>query len=464
MIELKNISYSYSPDQELVRDLNIRINSGECLLLCGKSGSGKTTVSRIINNLIPRFYENGQLQGDVLIDGQNTKDLQMYQLSEIIGAVFQNPKTQFFHTNSDAEIVVGLENAGVAPEKIRQRFGEVVEDLEIENLTDRNMFSLSGGEKQIIAFASIYAINPQVYILDELTANIDQRTIAKVCEIIKKLKAMGRTVIICEHRLYFLRDLVDRALYIDNGVIQEEFSPGEFFALDNRTRIAMGLRSLESPNLHACNNGHTPTDPTESALVISDLTCCYGKKAVFNRLNLSANPGEIVGITGDNGAGKTTLVRCLAGLHKETTGTVKLDGKMLNLKQRQKISSMVMQDVNYQLFTDSVVEECRLGNDASDTAINTVLKELALDGFEDAHPMVLSGGQKQRLVIANSVLSDKKILIFDEPTSGLDYEGMLAVSRQLKKLSEDGHFIFLVTHDIELINETCTSVFELEND
>ena len=138
MVELKNISYSYSKENKILQDINIKIQDGECILLCGRSGCGKTTIGRIINNLIPRFFERGVMSGDVYINNENTKDFEMHELANLIGTVFQNPKAQFFHTNSDAEIVFGLENNGMKPEKIRRRYKEVVDELNIHDLTNRD--------------------------------------------------------------------------------------------------------------------------------------------------------------------------------------------------------------------------------------------------------------------------------------------------------------------------------------
>lgn len=456
MIKLKDISYSYSESKQIINNLNLKIQDGECILLCGRSGCGKTTLGRIINNLIPHFFENGVLKGEVYIDDKNTNQFEMYELSKLIGTVFQNPKAQFFHTNSDAEIVFGLENSGMEPNEIIKKYKEVVDELNIQNLTNRNMFLMSGGEKQIIAFASIYAMNPKVYVLDEPTANIDKTTILKVREIIKKVKKAGHTIIICEHRLYFLKDLVDRVLYVDEGVIKQSFSGNDFFRLDDKKRISMGLRSLEEPTLKS----KTRYNISDYSLKIENVSCNYGEKKVFENLNLGLKSGEILGIMGNNGVGKTTLIRCIAGLHRQSEGQITLNGKTLNSKERQKLSSMVMQDVNYQLFTNSIVEECCLGNNCSDDQIEEVLKELGLIEFKELHPMVLSGGQKQRIVIGNAILSDKQIFIFDEPTSGLDYEGMNVVSKEIKKLSKKGYYIFIVSHDIEFINSTCDRVYE----
>ncbi len=457
MVELKNISYSYSEKKQILQNINIKIQDGECILLCGRSGCGKTTIGRIINNLIPRFFERGIMSGDVYINDKNTKDFEMYELSNLIGTVFQNPKAQFFYTNSDAEIIFGLENNGMKPEKIRRRYEEVVDELNIHDLTNKNMFSISGGQKQIIAFASIYAMNPKVYVLDEPTANIDKKTIIKIREIIEKLKKRGHTIIICEHRLYFLKNLVDRVFYVDQGEIKKIFSGDEFFKLEDKERISMGLRALEIPKL---KNMNTYDDTYDNILKIKNLSCCYGEKIIFENLNISIRPGEILGIIGNNGVGKTTLLRCIAGLHKETKGEITLNGNVIDSKKRRRLSVMVMQDVNHQLFADSLIKECCLGNNCDNTQIDKILGELKLTESKDLHPMILSGGQKQRLVIANALLSDKKIFIFDEPTSGLDYEGMLAVSNELKKLSKNNYYIFVVSHDTEFINEICDRVYE----
>lgn len=274
MIKLKDVSYSYSEEKQIVKNLNLKIKDGECILLCGRSGCGKTTIGRIINNLIPRFFENGLMNGEVYIDDKNTNQFEMYELSRLIGTVFQNPKAQFFHTNSDAEIVFGLENSGMESEEIIKSYKKAVDELNIQNLTNRNMFLMSGGEKQIIAFASIYAMNPKVYVLDEPTANIDKTTILKIREIIEKLKEAGHTIIICEHRLYFLKDLVDRVLYVDKGVIKQSFSGNDFFKLDDKKRISMGLRSLEEPTLKT----ETKQNISNNSLKIENVSCNYGEK------------------------------------------------------------------------------------------------------------------------------------------------------------------------------------------
>ena len=176
-----------------------------------------------------------------------------------------------------------------------------------------------------------------------------------------------------------------------------------------------------------------------------------------------AAPGEVLGIIGHNGAGKTTLTRCLCGLLKETSGKIYLDGKALNAKQRNKASFCVMQDVNHQLFSDSVWNECELSMpECPAERIEQILKAFDLFDFKDRHPMALSGGQKQRLAVATAILSDKYLLVFDEPTSGLDYHRMLEVSDMIQKLKTENKIILIVSHDFEFLNRTCDKIFDME--
>ena len=179
----------------------------------GNRVAGKTTVTKLINGLIPHFVECGVLSGQVFVNELEVPKTEMYRLAEEVGSVFQNPKSQFFNIDSDSEITFGLENAGVEPKKIKERYDATVSALKIRPLLGRNIFSMSGGEKQSLAFASVYAMNPSVFVLDEPTANLDADAIETLRGQILQLKKEGRTVVIAEHRLYFLMDLIDRAVF-----------------------------------------------------------------------------------------------------------------------------------------------------------------------------------------------------------------------------------------------------------
>ena len=173
MIEFENVSFSYTGQEHGgLRDINLKISDGECVLFCGRSGCGKTTITRLVYGLIPQFYQ-GELHGRVLVDGQEISNIPMYQIAAKVGSVFQNPRTQFFNVDTDSEIAFGIENEARPPKKLAERVEQTTEDLHIQKLRNRNIFELSGGEKQKIAFASVYAMNPQIYLLDEPSSNLE---------------------------------------------------------------------------------------------------------------------------------------------------------------------------------------------------------------------------------------------------------------------------------------------------
>ena len=460
MISIDNVSFGYGEAQETLSQVSAAIAAGECVLLCGASGCGKTTVTKLINGLIPAFTPGCRLEGRVEVDGLDPGTTPMYELARKVGSVFQNPKSQFFNLDTDSELAFGLENEGRTPEEIRKRVADTVDALHLQELQARNIFSLSGGQKQLLAFGSVYAMGPEIFVLDEPTANLDQAAIARLHDQIAGLKRQGRTVVIAEHRLYFLTDLIDRALYLRDGVLERTFTRKQFFALTDGEREALGLRTLIPAG---CTLPAAAPAGAKEGLSVEGLTCAYRKEPpVFQALSFSARPEEVVAITGPNGVGKTTLSRCLCGLIREQAGQIVLNGRPLNRKERQKAAFCVMQDVNHQLFSDSVWGECRMSApDAPDSTLKGVLDSLHLLPFRERHPMSLSGGQKQRLAVATALLSEKPILIFDEPTSGLDYARMVEVSGVIRSLAQQGRIVLVVTHDQEFLQRACDRVLRL---
>ena len=446
MIGLEQVSFGYGEKQETLSQVSATVARGECVLLCGASGCGKTTVTKLINGLIPAFTPGCRLEGRVEVDGLDPAKTPMHQLARKVGSVFQNPKSQFFNLDTDSELAFGLENAGCPPEEIHARVAETVEALGLESLCGQSIFSLSGGQKQLLAFGSVYAMGPDIFVLDEPTANLDQEAIARLHDEIAGLKRQGRTVVIAEHRLYFLTDLIDQAWYIRQGSLSRRFTREEFQRLTDEERERLGLRTLSSA---PCTLPPAKPAGSGEGLSVEGLTCAFQKReAVFRELSFSVRPGEVVAVTGPNGVGKTTLSRCLCGLLREQAGTVRLHGRPLGRKERQRAAFCVMQDVNHQLFSDSVWGECRISApDAPDEKIAEVLDRLQLLSFRERHPMALSGGQKQRLAVATALLSEKPVLIFDEPTSGLDYARMVEVSGVIRDLARQGRIVLVVTRD-----------------
>ena len=460
MIEFRNVSFSYpdSADGGL-ENINLTIPDRQCVLLCGRSGCGKTTLTRILNGLIPQFFD-GEFRGEVYLDGENISDLPMYRIAEKVGSVFQNPRTQFFNVDTDSEIAFGLENEAEAWETLAPRVAETASKLRIENLLGRNIFALSGGEKQKIAFASVYAMNPEVYLLDEPSSNLDMTSIGELREHLRLIKSQGKTVIVAEHRLYYLMDVADRILYLEDGRIAGDFTVERFLELSAAQRRKMGLRTA---NLCDEEPEYFQSEIQPPLLELRDVTLGYKKQMILRGLSLRAARGDVIAVVGHNGAGKTTFSRALCGLHRESSGSYFWDGKRQKPKERMKRSYMVMQDVNYQLFAESVEAECTFGIRHPDTALaKKTLDELGLAPFSERHPNTLSGGQKQRLAAAASMICGKELLVFDEPTSGLDYDSMARLSALVRNLSVMGKIIFIVTHDYEFVCRICGRVLFLD--
>ena len=440
MVEFKDVSFTYKNSKNKVLDsVNFKINKGECILLTGVSGSGKSTLIHLMNGLIPTLYE-GQLEGEILFKNKDLKDIESYDISKNIGYVSQDPRGHFFTTNTTSELVFSMENYGIPLNEMKKKYSELVNLLELEKLVDKNIIYISSGERQKIAIGCSLSLEPEIIILDEPSSNLDFHMTKKLKQLIEKLKTKGYTIIIAEHRMYYIQNLIDRVLVINNGkVIEKTIS-------DLESNNEVPLRSLDIFNLEleniSCKN-------KELLMEINNITY----KNILSNITTTVYKGDVIGLIGKNGVGKTTLLRLLSNIMKPNKG--KIVGKV--------VPFLVMQDMDYQFFTESVESEMKFGSADNDLEkINSLLMKLGLTEFKDKIPFELSGGQKQRLLIAISALANVNLLMFDEPTSGLDYVNMTKVSGILKDLSKNSALI-VATHDIEFLYKTCNRVVYLDD-
>ena len=241
MITLKNLHYTYSgSSRENLSGIDLTLEPGSFLLLCGPSGCGKTTLTRILNGLIPHYYE-GTLSGEAELDGCTYRDMSLFAISRKVGSIFQNPKTQFFNVDTTSEMAFGAENHGVAPQEILKRIQNTAEFIGAEPLLDRNIFSLSGGEKQKIACGSTVVMEPETYIFDEPSSNLDSQAAMDLRRVMEQLKEKGKTIIVAEHRLSYLADLADRVICMKDGKIEKIYEVPSSAVLPQKGRRTPGL-------------------------------------------------------------------------------------------------------------------------------------------------------------------------------------------------------------------------------
>ena len=469
MIDIQNVNFSYEGAEQrpALTDINLQIADGELVILAGVSGCGKTTLTRLLNGLIPDCF-HGKFTGSVSVNGKNPQEEKAIGMSQIVGSVFQNPKSQFFNINSRNELAFPLENQGVPRAEILQRIEHTGDKLHMKTLIGRNMFHLSGGEKQKIAFASVSMAENDVLVLDEPSSNLDMEAVRDLRQVIKLWKQEGKTIVISEHRFFFLKDLVDTLVLMEDGKIKNVWRGEELKKLTPAAMHQEGLRCFE---LSGCMD--TPKKPHKAAknLNIQHLHFSYPDSDKGIQIqNLSFKTGSVTAVIGHNGAGKSTFLRCLSGLQKHTDAELTLSGKKIPLRKMLAYTTMVMQDVNHQLFSDSVEHELlfelkrrKFPKQHQAEEVNHWLSEIQMEHVKDQHPMSVSGGQKQRLAIAAAALADKDIILFDEPTSGLDYVHMKQVARLIRKLADAGKIIFIVSHDLDLLLSTCNEVLLIEN-
>lgn len=440
MILLKKISYSYPfQDEQAISNITFHVNKGEVVLLTGESGCGKSTIIKVINGLIPHYFK-GTLDGEVQIDARSTENKTIGEISHSIGTLFQDTEQQFFCSDVYSELAFAEEVKGISPERVKEKVNDFARKFEIENILDSSIFTLSEGEKQKVALASIMLLEPNSLVLDEPTANLSPEATEELAKEILQLKNKGYSVLIADHRLYWLAEIADKVLIMRNGEIVKE---GEYSILEKKElREKYGLRDISISGL-----GES-TGTFNSGLEVKNLTFAYRKKPdIFTDYSISVQSGRVTALRGANGVGKTTLSRLLTGLLKAKAGRIYLNGCKLTPKELLSKTSLVLQNTDHQLYSRTVLEEVE-GN-------MELLKQLRLDTFSERHPQSLSSGQKQRLVIASAISRDPEVIILDEPTSGLDGENMRIIGEILRTEAEKNKVIIVITHDLEFVDKCC---------
>ncbi len=469
MVELKNVSFTYGEAESDVLyntgvyDISLNIARGRCVVLCGRSGSGKSTLLRLIGGLAPGFFP-GELAGEVLLDGKEAAGLSSDERAKMLGMVFQDPRSQFFMDNVLDELAFTADNLGMPPKETKALLERQAEKLHIAHLLDQNLSDLSSGQKQRVAIAAASLLLPSVMLLDEPTANLDEKSTAELLDILTRLKNSGITLIVSEHRLQTFLPVADQYVCMDAGRIAQLWSPTEFRSLTTEQIRPYGLRhprmQMDCASVSECSNENL-------CLECRSIGYRYRNGDGIENVTLRFPQGSVTALTGENGAGKTTLCKVLCGLMRPKQGTVLLCGRRQSRSALRVTSHFVMQDADYQLYTDSVGNELLLGKKVTEESKMRAFE--ALDAFglrevKDRHPASLSGGQKQRVVLAAAYCSDAQLIVLDEPTSGQDGDNLLKTAVWIRKLAQEGRTVIVITHDKLLESLVCDRCVQMEKE
>ncbi len=506
MINVENLTFYYSDaGKPALTNINLQIQDGELVLITGPSGSGKSSLCRCFNGLIPHFY-GGKIGGRIEVQGLDVFRHSTRELATKVGMIFQDPENQLVTTDVEREIAFGLENLAFPRNLIARRIEEALDTVGIFDLHHRQIRGLSGGEKQKVTIASVLALHPEILILDEPTSELDPQSAEDVLSIVKRLNdELGITVIIIEHRLERVLPYADRLIIFDQGKIVNDGKTREILNHDCRKILEIGIglppivrltRILkEKGKVQDCD---TPLTVKEGRLwlreVLSQITdqlplrsdkthdnpvieveklwYAYPEgSTALKDVTLKINRGEFVAVMGRNASGKTTLIRHINGLLKPTRGKVMVNGTdtcKTTTAQLARVVGFVSHNPNDHLFADTVEEEIsfalkNLGFNHAEIMkrVNQVIDRFRLQEYRQQYPRSLSGGEKQRVALASVMAIQPPILILDEPTRGMEYRLKRELLDFLSEYTRQGNTVILVTHDVEMAAEQADQVILL---
>lgn len=462
-IQIHHVNYSYHKNEMQLTDINLNIEQGECIAIIGASGCGKSTLTRVINGLIPSFFQ-GNLSGKTLIKQKDICKLSSWEIGKMVGNVFQDPRSQFFSNEVAGEIAFGCENIGLTHSEIIKRVDRTVKEMEIEDLLNTSIYALSYGMRQKVAICSAKAMEPDIYVFDEPSANLDLNATYLLADLIRKLKNDRKTIILAEHRLFYLSDIADRYIFMEKGEIVKEYSAKEIKEQKSENLNKRGLRSLCFNDISIPETDLSGSTSLKS-IEVRNLNKKFKNNHLLKNITFQYDNNEIIALVGSNGVGKSTLGKIIAGLIKESSGEILIGGNLSQYKQRIGEIWYIPQDLDSQLFGEDLIDELITGLDdpvkKMDKAEN-ILRKLGLLKLKHKHPATLSGGQKQRLVLGVAMMRDVPMIILDEPTSGLDFNSMEKVRALIKEQQKNGTKFLIISHDIEFIARTCNRILKLE--
>lgn len=496
VIEFKNFSFQYRAQAKpTLNNINLTIYEGEKVLIVGPSGSGKSTISNCINGLIPFSY-NGSISGSLKIKGKETKEMSIFELSNSVGTVLQDPDSQFIGLTVAEDIAFKLENDCVAKDEMKEKVKIVSEIVDIDNHLELAPYSLSGGQKQRVTLAGVMVGDVDILLFDEPLASLDPATGKSAIELIDDIqRKTNKTIVIIEHRLEdVLHCNVDRIIVVNNGEIAADMTPKEL--LSSNILPAVGIREplyitalryagcevssdinpqhINTLNLDECRyklkNWYEETVEesnnidSETVLELKDVKFGYDKnREVLKGISFKIKKGEMLSIVGRNGAGKSTISKLICGFYKPTGGEILFNGRNIvndTIKERAEKIGIVMQNPNQMISKTMIFDEVALGlrvrgvneEEVKERVFET-LKVCGLYEFRNWPISALSFGQKKRVTIASILVLNPEIIILDEPTAGQDFKHYTEIMEFLKELNKKGVTIIMITHDMHLMLE-----------